>query len=479
MKKLSLILILCLFSLSLFAKTTVLYHTSDSHGFFYPKKNKGGFAVLASLLKQEKKPYLLLDSGDFAEGTIETKTSKGLKAVQLMNKVGYHAATIGNHEFAYGDTALEKMLSQAEFSILAANFFEKDSFLYPKNIRPYQVFDVDGVKIAVIGLANRYPSKNSQKFVFGKPFDALNKALSEKEVKEAQIVVVLVHDSLADDRPEKPFYMGEIGRKLSGKVHVVLGGHAHKIFQNEYINNVLFVESGYNLKNVSKITIETDDKTGKFIKASSELISLNVEKIGKDKSTEKLAESLKEEGVDEVLGILRNDLSLKPSSKNHKDTPADNWVADLGRNYSQTDIFVSNVGGVRVPLAAGEVTRRDIIDMFPFDDQVLKMTVDGRFLKSLIKSSLLPRNLLSFSGLSVQYKNKNGKIKDLKIFVNGKPVKNHQYYTLGTNSYLARKRFNQISDQQIIGKKSIRALMEEALGQGPVSAPASGRIVEK
>ena len=130
-------------------------------------------------------------------------------------------------------------------------------------------------------------------------------------------------------------------------------------------------------------------------------------------------------------------------------------------------------------MAAGEVTRRDIIDMFPFDDHVVKMTVDGRFLKSLVKSSLLPRNVLSYSGLSIEYKNKNGKIKDLKVFVNGKPVKNHQYYTLGTNSYLARKRFNQISGQQTVGEKSMRSLMEDALGQGPVLAPTSGRIIEK
>ncbi len=479
MKKLSLILTLCLFSAVLWGKTTVIYHTSDTHGFFYPKNNKGGFAVLGALLAQEKKPYLLLDSGDFAEGTIETKTSKGLKAVELMNKVGYHAATLGNHEFAYGDSALEKILSKTEFSVLAANFFEKDSFLYPKHVRPYQVFNIDGVKIAVIGLANRNPTKNSQKFVFGKPLDALNKVLAEKEVKQAQAVVVLAHDSLADDRPEKPFYMGEIGRKLSDKVHVVLGGHAHKVFQNEYVGKVLFVESGYNLKNVSKIVIETDDKTGKFVRASSEFISLNEDRIGKNATIEKWAETIKEPGVDEVLGELKNDLSLKPLFKNHKDTSADNWVADLAREYSQTDIFVSNVGGVRVPLYAGPVTRRDIIDMFPFDDQVVKMQVNGQFLKSLLKDTLLPRNLLSFSGLKVEYKNKNGKIKNLKIWVNGKPVKNHQWYTLGTNSYLARKRFNRVADQQTVGEKTIRTLIEDALRKVPVLAPDSGRIIEK
>jgi len=479
MKKIIFLLCLCLFSPVVMAKTTVIYHTSDTHGFFYPKNGQGGFAVLSALLKQEKVPYLLLDSGDFAEGTIETKNSKGLKAVELMNAVGYQAATLGNHEFAYGDEALKKMLSQAKFSILAANFFEKNSFLYPKNIRPYQIFDVEGVKIAVIGLANRNPTKPSQHFVFAKPLDSLKKALDQKEVQEAHAVVVLAHDSLADDRPEKPFYMGEIGRKFAGQVHVVLGGHAHKVFQNEYVGKVLFVESGYHLKYVSKIEIETDDKTGRFVKAVSKFIPLYQNKLGKDPTIEKMAEELRETEVDEVLGFLQTPLSLKTQTKEHKDTPADNWVADLGREYAQTDIFVGNVGGVRVPLEAGAVTRRHVMDMFPFDDQVVRLQVDGRFLKSLVKNSLLPRNLLSFSGLTVEYKNKKGKVKNLKIYVNGKPVQNHKKYSLATNSYLARKRFDRVPEKQTLKEKTIRILIEEALRKGMVSAPSSGRITEK
>ena len=98
--------------------------------------------------------------------------------------------------------------------------------------------------------------------------------------------------------------------------------------------------------------IETDDKTGKFVKASSVFVPLYTKKIGENVVVKKLSDSLKEPKVDEVLGKLDKELSLKPLAKNHKDTSADNWVADLGREYAQTEIFISNVGAVRVPLAA-------------------------------------------------------------------------------------------------------------------------------
>ena len=88
MKKLFLFLIFAGLSCSAVAKTVVLYHTSDTHGFYYPKNNRGGFAALSALVQKEKYPYLLLDSGDFANGTIEAKNSKGLTSVRLMNAAG-------------------------------------------------------------------------------------------------------------------------------------------------------------------------------------------------------------------------------------------------------------------------------------------------------------------------------------------------------------------------------------------------------
>ena len=131
MKKTFLLLAAFLFPAVLLAETVTVYHTSDAHGFFYPRNGRGGFGALAAVIKDGPEDYLLLDSGDFSNGTVETRNSKGLKAVQLMNKMGYHAATVGNHEFDFKDKGVAPILNEADFSILAANFYDKSTGKYP------------------------------------------------------------------------------------------------------------------------------------------------------------------------------------------------------------------------------------------------------------------------------------------------------------------------------------------------------------
>lgn len=486
MKKISLLLAVLVLPLLLAAKTITIYHTSDTHGFFYPKAGQGGFAALASVIKNGPKDYLLLDSGDFANGTIETKNSKGVKAVELMNAVGYDATTIGNHEFDFKDAQVAPLLSQIKFAILAANFFEADTLKRPDFIFPYKIFTRNGVKIAVIGLANRIPTNPTKKYTFTKPLEALESALGEVEKENPQVVVVLVHDSLKDDKHGTQPYVGEIGQKYGDKVQVVLGGHAHKILQNEKVNGTLFVESGCHLQNVSKVTITTDDKTGKFVKAESELIPLVVAKTGEDKQIAALADSLREPGVDEVIATIDQPLSKKSSIPAHKDSPLDNWIADLGKAYSGTDLFIHNMGGTRVDMQAGAVTKRDLIDIHPFENTITQVTVSGRFLKRFVKTNLVPKNLYAYSGLAVTYKlNKKGKVKDLHIWVNQKPLKNRQKYTIATNTYIANGGsegylFKEIpaSQKKLLGTKTIRDLLEDGLRQGDVIPAPTGRVVQ-
>lgn len=484
MKKLFLFLLLVFASAGLFAKTAVVYHTSDTHGFFYPRQGQGGFAALAAVLDRETAPYLLLDGGDFAEGTVEVKNSRGLKAVQLMNKTGYQAAALGNHEFAYGEEALENMWKEADFVVLAANLAEKKTGQIPAPVSAYKIFDVGGVNIAVIGLANSRPTRRVEKYTFIDPLDALERALQQVEKEKPDVVVVLAHDSLADDRPEQPFYMGEIGRRFSGRVHVVLGGHAHKSFSNKYINDVLFLEDGAHLQSVGKVTVTADDETGKFVSAQSVIIPLKVSETGENQKIADYAQSLKEPGMDDILGTTAEPLPKTSAVSGEKDGAAENWIADVARAYSAADVFVHNTAGVRTGLAEGPVMRRDLVDLFPFDDTVVLMEVDGKFLKQLVKNSLLPRNLLSYSGLRVTYRlDKKGRAKSVKIYVNGKKVKNKQKYLLATNSYLAGggsegKLFKTIpaENKKPAGDQTIRALLEKALASGPVRAPDTGRV---
>ena len=487
MRKTWLLTVFLFVPLLLAAKTTTIYHTSDVHGFFYPKNGQGGFAALAAVLKEGPQGYLLLDSGDFSNGTVETRNSKGLKGVQMMNRMSYDAATIGNHEFDFKGEGLAPLLANAQFAVLAANFFETATGKYPPSVLPYKIFDENFIKIAVIGSANREATNPSKLYSYGKPLAALEKALKEVEEKEPNIVVVLVHDSLQDEKHGTQSYVGEIGRKFGGRVHVVLGGHAHNILQNKYIGGTLFVESGCNLQNVSRVSVETDDKTGKFVSAKSELIPLVIAQTGEDPDMKAYADSLREPGVDEVVGESPSLFSRLPQRDDQQDAALNDWIADIILDYSGAQIAVHNNGGTRVDMQKGPVTKRDLIDIHPFDNTITLVNVDGRFLKKFIKKSFAPNSLYSYAGLTISYKqNKKGKIKDLEIFVNGQPVQNRKKYTLATNSYIAGGgsegwMFKKIPAEykKLAGDKTIRDLMEDALRNGPVKVPETGRIYRR
>lgn len=484
MKKPILLLSALLLPVFLAAKTVTVYHTSDVHGFFYPRNGQGGFGALAAVVKGGPSAYLLLDSGDFSNGTVETRNSKGLKAVKLMNRMGYHAATVGNHEFDFKDKGVAPILDEAQFPILASNFFDKTTGKYPAHVAPYKIFDVDGVKTAVIGLANREPTNPAKSYSYGKPLKVLEKTLKEVEGQHPAVVMVIVHDSLKDEKHGTQSYVEEIGRKFGGRVHVVLGGHAHKIFQNRYINGVLFVESGCYLDNVSKISVETDDETGKFVSAKSALIPLVVAETGEDAEMKDFADSLREPGVDEAVGQAAQTLSKSPVLPGVQDAPLNVWIADMLKEYSGAQIGIHNNGGTRVDLKQGPVTRRDLIEIHPFDNTVTLVEVDGKFLKKFVKTAFAPRSLFTYSGMTVSYKlNKKGKVKDIEIFVDGKPVENHKKYLVATNSYIANGGsegflFKKIpaENKKLAGTTTIRDLMENGLKKGPLSAPATGRI---
>jgi len=485
MRKITLLFCLLLTPLVLLAKTTVIYHTSDTHGFFFPKDGQGGFAALANVINQGPKNYLLVDSGDFANGTVETRNSKGLKAVQIMNKMGYDATTLGNHEFDFKEANFPAIIEALDFPMLAANFFEKDTKTYPPHIQPYLITTKNGVKFAIIGLGNREPTNPAPHYTFSKPFVALGNALEQVEKENPDVVVVLVHDSIEDDKHGTQSYVEDIAKEFGGRVHVVFGGHAHKIFQNHYNNGVLFVESGCYVQNVSKVTVTTDDKTGKFVSAKSELIPLVISKVGEDKEIKKYLDTLREPGVDEVVGKTTEVLAKNPQP-GRLDSPLNNWVADLMKEYTGAQIAIHNNGGIRVDLPEGTITKRDLIEAHPFDNQVTLVNVKGKFLKKFVKTGFAPRSLFTYAGLSVTYKtNKKGKIKKIKIWYHGKPLKNDLVYTIATNAYIAGggsegylfKKIPDIDKKQV-GTKSIRDLMEDALKKGPVSAPGTGRIFE-
>ncbi len=232
-------------------KQLVILHTNDTHSTIMPinvqlpdtmKAGRAGALRRIAMLKEEreKNPDLLLfDSGDFSQGSAYYTMFKGDVEIGLMNRMGYDAATIGNHEFDFGIEEMARAFRLATFPIVCANY---DFTGTPVEglVKPYVIIKRKGVKIGVFGLSPKMEGLVSAKNCVGvKYLDpakvALETARILKEEKKCDVVICISHLGWNSNRGEDDQYMIRGSRNID----LVLGGHTHTYFkQLEYEKNL-------------------------------------------------------------------------------------------------------------------------------------------------------------------------------------------------------------------------------------------------
>ncbi len=232
-------------------KQLVILHTNDTHSTITPindqlpdtmKAGRAGSLRRIAMLKEEreKNPDLLLfDSGDFFQGSAYYTMFKGDVEIGLMNRMGYDAVTIGNHEFDFGMEEMARAFRLATFPIVCANY---DFTGTPCEglVKPYIIIKRNGVRIGVFGLSPRLEGLVSEKNCVGvKYLDpakvALETAKMLKEDKKCDVVICISHLGWNSNRGEDDQYMIHNSRHID----LVLGGHTHSYFkQMEYEKNM-------------------------------------------------------------------------------------------------------------------------------------------------------------------------------------------------------------------------------------------------
>ena len=440
MKILSSILLALAMAAPAYADTVVIYHTSDVHGGYSAhqakrngeQKDIGGFAALSSLIKQEKNPYLLLDSGDTFQGTPEGNFSKGMATAELMNRLGYSAMVPGNHDFDYGMGVLENMAKAFNFPVLGTNMYSKATKKNPYFMYPYTVRIVGGHKIAILGIVGTHTATstlpaNVKDYYFGdeaKEAKKWVKIITKKEKPDA--IVVLAHIGLGGPYGGKRIEVREIlpemetsgtlavARAIAGYPAVIFGGHNHTAFKTSYKDEksgILLQESGSSLYNVSRVELEFDDKTGKLVKTSGGLVELWTEDTGTDESLLPVIQKYKD-SADKVMNeeISYTNIDL---DRNYRlpgiDSMAGDWFSDAMRRQAKADIGVQNSGGVRTNIPKGKITFRDIYQIMPFDNTLVVTELTGQQVYDMVNHSVHlkggnPTTTLQFSGLRAEWK---------------------------------------------------------------------------
>lgn len=493
--------------------TIPVYHTSDVHGWYFSRPAKwdkanstrtiGGFAALSSMLKSEKNPYILLDSGDTFQGTPEGTLTKGLATAKLMTQLGYSASAVGNHDYDYSEENLRKVVSASSFPWLGANVYVKETGAPAGYLKPYTVVERGGKRIAVIGIAGRHtatstlPSHVKHLEFRDEADEAARWTEQVRKTEKPDAVVLLVHAGLGGDVygqveistwtfPADKVSYGTLPVARAAKPEVLLGGHNHVGMLKGYLDKesgTLLSESYFGLTSVTKIDLNFDDKTGKFTGATAELVPLWTDVTGEDPAVLETLKAFSAQVDKEMSAKLGESAVDLTASKAGLDSDIGNWFADAMRRQSGADVALQNTAGIRAELRKGDVTVRDIFQVMPFENTLVKLTMTGDQLKRLMADNLKGGFAkLQVSGMKVSFRKGEKGAQDIKLERNGAEIKPEEKLTVVTNNYLTTggtggKVFGEAekSEDTMV---PIRDLLVKDIQANPVKAlPEGGRIV--
>lgn len=222
------------------AQDLVILHTNDTHSHIDPVR-AGEEAGLGGVIERAvfvdsvrnaagKNGVLLLDAGDFSQGTSYFTLMKGDVEVDCMNALRYDAACLGNHEFDNGLDELARRIARCRFPVVCANYdFDNDAL--EKLVRPYCILRRGGMKIGIIGLLTDLSvvvdKPIADKIRYLDPLECANRyAEILKEEKRCDLVICLTHLGYEGESFTDPELVAGLRN-----VDLVIGGHSHTFLE--------------------------------------------------------------------------------------------------------------------------------------------------------------------------------------------------------------------------------------------------------
>ncbi len=401
-KKCSVILALLFCVCGLGAKDIVIYHTSDMHGQYFGKtdesgKSYGGFARLAEVLKNTKHPFLLLDSGDFSSGSYEANISDGKYSVDLMNRMGYAALTIGNHDSDFGDVGLGNMLAKFKGDVLAMNVTR---FQIPgKPLKSYAIYDVGGIKVGVIGVAMDGAGTDRMQVVNRPTTEEFEANITALKKEKAEVIIVIAHDSLITDSTISVDKRSNILKPIKDapsfhEVDLILGGHAHmkktpeKITDKEGKGPWVLEDESY-LKSISSTVVSK--KGGKITMQAPTFIELNGKE---DPETKEFLDSIRATQLDNRLYARVPKLITRYPSPDQEDRApqaarifADQMYEGI-KKLEHVDLAAFSLNSTRGDFKPGDMTGRYFAEMTPYKEHAGTFNITGAHLLRAMNESL-------------------------------------------------------------------------------------------
>ncbi|MBR3017800.1 MAG: bifunctional metallophosphatase/5'-nucleotidase [Clostridia bacterium] len=388
---------------------TVILHSNDVHGAI------DGYAYIAWLKtwmeEHGAEDVILVDVGDFSQGTVYVSTTKGEAAIDMMNAAGYDIVSLGNHEFDYGYDNLMENLSKAKFYTICANVFEDEtgnSILEP-SVNAYFVpteEDKDDeskiyLKIAFIGIetpetatkVNPGLISNIHFSTFDDLYACTQKAIDAVR-DDVDLVIGLFHLGVYEESAISGYRSIDVYNKVTG-LDFIIDGHSHTVM-TAFENGEPIQSTGTKFANVGVIVIDNETKT------IEDHFLMSTAGMGKDEAVAAKAQEIMDEidakygaafATSEVLLNGERAPGNRTEETNMGDlvTDAMVWFATKEGGIEQVEpnqvIGITNGGGIRATIQPGEISMKDVNTVLPFGNTVTVIYVTGEELLEVLEAS--------------------------------------------------------------------------------------------
>jgi 5'-nucleotidase/UDP-sugar diphosphatase len=361
---------------------TILY-TNDEHGYMEGTEAGMGAAELVSVWQQEfdyskDGPFLLLSGGDMWTGPAVSTWFEGASMVEVMNAMGYHAAAAGNHEFDFGLETLTTNTAEMAFPLLGANIRYKSDGSIPTDvgIQPFELVEVNGVTIGVVGLAYiDTPQVTIPDAVASLDFigyeDALREVVPQVRAAGAQIVVVPAHICRSD--------LNALAVSVADlEISMFGGGHCHEHFARK-AGEAILLGGGWGMQSFSYAQLTYDDNTNTITLGDYGMMQ---NRPGNPDAT---VSAIVEDWVAEASVVLNQEIgyvdhTITRVSNEMRDLIAESWLW----SFPTADVAMTNMGGIRDNIPEGAITVGSIITVLPFDNTIIQLGMTGEQLKDTL-----------------------------------------------------------------------------------------------
>ena len=444
----------------------------------------GGYIDNLRAVRKADGGVLLVDAGDMFQGTIAANQTEGAAVIRAYNALGYHAATIGNHEFDYGPEgpaavprtpednrrgALCAAANLATFPLLASNFIDnaKDQPVSWPGIVPHTLVEVAGIRVGIVGAS----TKQTLETTIASNVDDLHMAPVAQTIQQharelrndgAQVVIGVVHaggECKSFDDPDdlsscKPSEIFSIAKELEpGVVDVLVGAHTHRAVAHR-VNGIPIIQSYAYGTAFGRLDLSVDTQTGQVEvirihpphdicrergnKATtctpSDYEGAPVEPsqvIQKAIAADLASAKAKRE---QPLGVQ---LEERLSDDGQPSSPLGDWVATwMLEVRPKADVALMNAGGLRASLPAGPLHYGDFYEMFPFDNRFASARVQTAAIEQLIRSNLQKGSGFSVAGADVRAWCEDGSL-HVELRRKGRVLRDDEEVTLLMSDYLA------------------------------------------